>query len=300
MMAAHPEESCGKRMAVVVGCNYPKTQFQLHGCINDALSMADLLVKRMGFDPLNIELLIDDHGHDHALMGMPTGENVKKALGRMIDCAQSGDVLFFHFSGHGTRTKSHHFREGEAIVPCRFNINVDFKLLVNRLPKGATFTILSDSCHSGGLIDQEKEQIGPSSSSSCLTQNKPKFIPYEAIVQHLSGFGDKDGAEFNFKSAVAVGTNWNGDGGILLSGCEAKESSMDIPGNGANGSRPHGAFTDAVVRELSAAGVPIMISNRELVMRVRDLLKKEKIIQQHPCLYSTDQNARSIFLGLPT
>ena len=26
---------------------------------------------------------------------------------------------------------------------------------------GTSFTIVSDSCHSGGLIDKEKEQIGP-------------------------------------------------------------------------------------------------------------------------------------------
>jgi hypothetical protein len=36
----------------------------------------------------------------------------------------------------------------------------DFRGLVNQIPDGVTFTFLSDSCHSGGLIDSEKEQIG--------------------------------------------------------------------------------------------------------------------------------------------
>lgn len=36
----------------------------------------------------------------------------------------------------------------------------DFRELVNKIPVGVTFTFLSDSCHSGGLIDSTKEQIG--------------------------------------------------------------------------------------------------------------------------------------------
>ncbi len=36
----------------------------------------------------------------------------------------------------------------------------DFRDLVNQIPPGVTFTFLSDSCHSGGMIDNEKEQIG--------------------------------------------------------------------------------------------------------------------------------------------
>ncbi|KAJ6756601.1 hypothetical protein OIU79_028901 [Salix purpurea] len=37
-----------KRMAVLVGCNYPNTQNELHGCINDVLAMKEVLVNRGG------------------------------------------------------------------------------------------------------------------------------------------------------------------------------------------------------------------------------------------------------------
>ncbi|KAJ6300745.1 hypothetical protein OIU76_021526 [Salix suchowensis] len=37
-----------KRMAVLVGCNYPNTQNVLHGCINDVLAMKEVLVNRGG------------------------------------------------------------------------------------------------------------------------------------------------------------------------------------------------------------------------------------------------------------
>ncbi|KAK8630166.1 hypothetical protein V6N13_078972 [Hibiscus sabdariffa] len=34
------------KRAVLVGCNYPKTQFRLYGCINDVLEMQKLLLNR--------------------------------------------------------------------------------------------------------------------------------------------------------------------------------------------------------------------------------------------------------------
>jgi hypothetical protein len=36
----------------------------------------------------------------------------------------------------------------------------DFRELVDRIPPGCNFTFIADACHSGGLIDNEKEQIG--------------------------------------------------------------------------------------------------------------------------------------------
>lgn len=116
------EKQGNKKMAVLVGCNYPNTPNELHGCINDVLAMQKTLIERFGFDPTHIEVLTDAPGSPV----MPTGENIKRALGRMIDNAAAGDVLFFHYSGHGTRIPSvkptHPFRKDEAIVPCDFNL----------------------------------------------------------------------------------------------------------------------------------------------------------------------------------
>ncbi|KAK8494451.1 hypothetical protein V6N12_018112 [Hibiscus sabdariffa] len=44
----------------------------------------------------------------------------------MVSQAETGDVLFFHYSGHGPRFPSlmpaHIFRQDEAIVPSDFNL----------------------------------------------------------------------------------------------------------------------------------------------------------------------------------
>lgn len=115
-------EGQNKRVAALVGCNYPNTKNELHGCINDVLEMKDTLVKRFGFDSNNIDLLTDAPGSSK----IPTGANIKQALANMVDGAEVGDVLYFHYSGHGTRIPSKKHgrpsRHEEAIVPCDFNL----------------------------------------------------------------------------------------------------------------------------------------------------------------------------------
>ncbi|KAL6646065.1 hypothetical protein ACP70R_017673 [Stipagrostis hirtigluma subsp. patula] len=151
-----------KMLATLVRCNYGGTRYE-RGCINDVLAMRDVLVSRFGFAPADVTVLTDGDGHAAVL---PTGANVKRALADMVARASPGDVLFFHYNGDGTLVppvKSGH-GEDEAIVPCDFNLitDVDFRELVDRMPRGASFTMVS--CHSGGLMDNEKGQICPSTS----------------------------------------------------------------------------------------------------------------------------------------
>ncbi|XVF82543.1 hypothetical protein PTKIN_Ptkin16aG0058300 [Pterospermum kingtungense] len=70
----------GKKLAVLVGCNYPSTQIELHRCIKDVAAMRDLLVDKYGFDSSHVELLTDAPGS----FNLPTGENIKAALKRMV------------------------------------------------------------------------------------------------------------------------------------------------------------------------------------------------------------------------
>lgn len=109
-----------KRLAVLVGCNYPNTKNELHGCHNDVLAMRDVLINRFQFDPNNIELLTDKPGSSV----IPTGANIMKALNTMVDKSAPGDVLYFHYSGHGTLLNKPFlpFIKEEAIVPTDFNL----------------------------------------------------------------------------------------------------------------------------------------------------------------------------------
>lgn len=197
---------------------------------------------------------------------------------------------------------------------------MDFRHLVNRLPKGASFTILSDSCHSGGLIDKEKEQTGPTSISEdtkavTTPSSKPKTIPFESILQHLSSLTNINTSDVATHLLELFGINSSlkfhlpridqldfpdflrpRDEGILLSGCQADETSADMNPVAAGG-KAFGAFSNAVETVLKENPGKVL-SNREVVMMARMVLKAQGF-DQHPCLYCSDENADAAFLWQP-
>ncbi|KAL1205638.1 Metacaspase-4 [Cardamine amara subsp. amara] len=153
------------KKAVLIGINYPGTKAELRGCVNDVHRMRTCLVERYGFSESNITVLIDtDESYTN-----PTGKNIRRALEDLVRSAGPDDVLVVHYSGHGTRLPAETGEDDdtgfdECIVPCDMNLitDDDFRDLVDRVPPGCRMTIISDSCHSGGLIDEAKEQIGES------------------------------------------------------------------------------------------------------------------------------------------
>ncbi|KAF8103448.1 hypothetical protein N665_0188s0384 [Sinapis alba] len=163
------------KKAVLIGINYPGTKAELRGCVNDVRRMHKCLVDRFGFLEGNITELIDtDDSYTK-----PTGRNIRRALLNLVESARSGDVLVVHYSGHGTRLPAETGEDDdtgydECIVPCDMNLITDdeFRELVDKVPKDAYITIISDSCHSGGLIDEAKEQIGESTKKK--NKKKPK------------------------------------------------------------------------------------------------------------------------------
>ncbi|KAJ0098750.1 hypothetical protein Patl1_19773 [Pistacia atlantica] len=153
------------KKAVLIGCNYPGTKAELKGCINDVKRMYACLINRYGFSEDNITVLIDTDDR----YPQPTGKNIRRALNDLVRSAEPGDLLFVHYSGHGTRLPAETGEDDdtgydECIVPCDMNLitDDDFRDFVDKIPEGCRVTIVSDSCHSGGLIDDAKEQIGES------------------------------------------------------------------------------------------------------------------------------------------
>ncbi|KAK6127094.1 hypothetical protein DH2020_039157 [Rehmannia glutinosa] len=306
--------SVPKKMALLVGCTYSGYPGELYGCHNDVLGMRELLIARFGFKLKHVELLMDRPGSSV----MPTGANIKSALNKMVDQAKKGDVLFFHFSGHGTLIKPPYApKTEEVIVPCDNNLitSEDFRQLVNRVPKGATFTILSDSCNSGGLIDKETEQIGPCATpDDAISKLRPtRMIPFESILQYFTTLTGKmskdigthlvevfgDDAGIMFRPHDPINKTLEADEGILLSGCQKNEYSCELTEKDV--SKPCGAFTYAVQMVFKENPAGRNLSNREVVIKARNIMKlmpDDIENEQHPCLYCSDQNADAPFLGV--
>lgn len=136
--------------ALLVGINaYCPPINPLRGCINDVQQMKGVLQRYYGFAEENIGLLLDKDA---------TREGILGGLDWLVEGAQAGDVLVFHYSGHGSQVDDDSGDEWE----CRDEILVpydhdwdnplrddDLKNRFDRVPLGANLTIISDSCHSG-------------------------------------------------------------------------------------------------------------------------------------------------------
>ncbi|KAF0923371.1 hypothetical protein E2562_006278 [Oryza meyeriana var. granulata] len=175
------DDAMGRKRAVLVAINYPGTEGELKGCLNDVARMRRCLVDRFGFDEADIRVLTDADPSTP----QPTGANIRLELERLVGDVLPGDTLFFHYSGHGlqlpieTGCDDDDTGYDECIVPCDMNLikDQDFTELVQKVPDGCLFTMVSDSCHSGGLIDKTKEQTGNSTKQSKAQQRDRESRP---------------------------------------------------------------------------------------------------------------------------
>jgi len=123
--------------------------------------MRHLLITRFGFQEADICLLVDDGKQTR-----PTWEVIREHLLRLIGDVKAGDVLVFHFSGHGVRLPPEGepdetgYQEGILTADYNFITDHDFRFLVEKIPDGVMFTFIADSCYSGGLIQHLEERIG--------------------------------------------------------------------------------------------------------------------------------------------
>lgn len=155
-----------------MGCNYPGTEAELNGCVNDVMAMKKLLQEIYGFQEDDFTLLIDtDTSYEQ-----PTGRNIKTKLRESVAASQPGDVLFLHFSGHGTQIPGDGAEEAdmkdEAICPTDMNLILDDDLreILQGLNDEVFFTFVSDCCHSGGMLDHAAIQISGPKDGSAVPQ----------------------------------------------------------------------------------------------------------------------------------
>lgn len=82
-------------MKDVVSSGQSLTCLVVQGCINDAKCMQYLLASRFGFEESHIRLMTDDQAGRYR----PTKQNILEGMRWLVEGAQPGTSLFFHFSG---------------------------------------------------------------------------------------------------------------------------------------------------------------------------------------------------------
>jgi len=213
-----PINASGRRKALLIGINYTNTRASLRGCVNDAMKIKGLLVEN-GFtdDAAHMTLLIDETPEPHAGGGgavssyLPTKANIVKGLQWLVSGSRKGDVLFFHFSGHGAQVPDATGQEAdglnETILPLDYQkagmISDDtiWGSMVYPLAEGVRLTALMDCCHSGTGLD----------------------LPFECqLKRNLSSVNNTD-----YQWVEDINPAHSRGDVVLLSGCEDAQTSAD-------------------------------------------------------------------------
>lgn len=163
------------KKALLIGINYNKTPNQLYGCINDINNIKSLLITQFGFNLNNIRLVTDNDI-------LPTRSNIESAIQWLLQDLKKGDLLYLHYSGHGSfisdLSKDESDGRDEVIVPLDYEksgfITDDWLLtnLVLKVPSGVSLWAVTDCCHSGTLLDLKfNYRCNPQYKSPIIPQN---------------------------------------------------------------------------------------------------------------------------------
>ncbi|KAJ3206960.1 Ca(2+)-dependent cysteine protease [Dinochytrium kinnereticum] len=155
----------------------------------DAARIATFGLHYLGADPTNVTLLTQDPNQD--TQGPATKFQIMTHLMDMAEHAQPGDHLIFYFSGHGGQKEEDvggdeldGFDEFIATEDGKKIMDNDFKDILEQLPEGCRFTLLSDSCHSGTLADLDNSNI------------LADVVSITAAPDHTTTSGSVDGGQF--------------------------------------------------------------------------------------------------------
>lgn len=148
-------QSTPRKLALLVGINAYADQ-PLQGCVTDVNLQQQLLISRFGFNPKDILIITDQKA---------TRQGILTAFEEhLIKQAKPGDVVVFHFSGHGSRVKDPDRDRPDGLnstfVPVDYaqttengrvqDIMGHTLFLLMSAIQTENLTVVLDSCHSGG------------------------------------------------------------------------------------------------------------------------------------------------------
>ena len=262
------------KRALLVGLNhYPDPANNLKGCVNDVLMSSQHLQNNYGFAVEDIRLLTDERA---------TTANIRKRLAWLASDMRPGDVVLFHYSGHGSQVRD---RDGDELkdhldeIICPYDLNWDDPITDDELgktfanvPEGASVTVILDSCHSGTGL----KEFGP-------TPRRDKFIVPPPDVFHRTGPTITDRGVNRSLTMVepkkelplqALAKSLaEKQKAVLVAACRANQLSADAWIDGDY----HGALTYYFWR--SAQSLGWNVTYKETVHKTSDLLKADNYDQ---------------------
>jgi hypothetical protein len=231
------------KRALCIGINdYPGTQNDLRGCVNDANDWAAALAAR-GF---TVSKLLDSQATKAALVA---------GFEQLITTAQSGDTLTITFSGHGTLAPDTSGDEmdgyDEALCPYDIHqgqvlLDDEIHQLFRKRPAGVRLILISDSCHSGTVTRNAPPDPEATDAPRIRFLPLASWLPADQLPK---GAGGKPLATLPVSQVFSP---WAGvvtaAGDLLMAGCE--EGPDHYSYDATFSKRANGAFTYYALRAL--------------------------------------------------
>ncbi|MDF5726390.1 MAG: caspase family protein [Rhizonema sp. PD37] len=182
--------------ALLIGIDYYEPNSycdNLKGAVRDIDKVADYLIKSLQIPLERITKLTSRLEKTNSLADvraepkeLPTYQNIVNAFNSITETANTGDLVYIHYSGHGGQVKTI-FPElkgqgqfDESLVPMdvgddgNYLRDVEMATLLKRMTdKGLFVTVIFDSCHSGGATRGDA-QIRGLRDGKPDTKDRPK------------------------------------------------------------------------------------------------------------------------------
>ncbi len=226
-----------KRVLCIGINNYPGTDMDLRGCVNDAQDWAKVFLER-GF---SVQFLLDKQA---------TGRAIKEGISKLVDSSRSEDIVAIQYSGHGSFIPDEDGDEpdGKDECLCPYDIKSNGPITDDYLrdifrgkKKGVKIVIFCDSCNSGTITKHSIEPLFSNKDNNNFT-NRKKFMPPDVFLSNTEmcrfGFHVR-----SMKTKDSPEKYW----ALLLSGCQEDEYCIDGNFNG----RPNGVFTVVALKTIS-------------------------------------------------
>ncbi len=228
-----------KKYALCIGINdYPGTESDLSGCVNDANDWSNTF-KKYGF---SVEEILNKQA---------TKKTMVAAFKKIVSLAADGDLIAIQYSGHGTYIPDADKDEDDGTDECLCPHDIttagpisddELSTIFSSRKAGVRIVMFSDSCHSGSVTKFAPIVTPPTSKGNKPPQRKVRFLPPSTFLKQKDI--NKLGTTRTFRKMSPPGRHES----LLMSGCQDVEYSYDAFFN----DRPNGAFTYVALETLKS------------------------------------------------